>query len=158
MKWVALLCFLPFSTAALALDDCNAKFPTTGQLEDRLKCLQANNNTLQSQLDALKAGSGGEHAIARPEAKPIAKAIAKPVPKTVAKPQLSAPQPLTRADCKKAGMQWNNNANVCGGTQVIAKPVAGPVQPHMTTRQPLTRADCKKAGLQWNSSGNVCGR
>jgi hypothetical protein len=23
-------------------------------------------------------------------------------------------QPLTRADCKKAGMQWNSNANVCG--------------------------------------------
>jgi len=25
-----------------------------------------------------------------------------------------AAQPLTRADCKKAGLQWNNNANVCG--------------------------------------------
>jgi hypothetical protein len=27
------------------------------------------------------------------------------------------PQPLTRADCEKAGMQWNDNANVCGGKQ-----------------------------------------
>ena len=30
-------------------------------------------------------------------------------------PAFAAPQPLTRADCKKAGMQWNDNANVCGG-------------------------------------------
>ena len=27
----------------------------------------------------------------------------------------AAPQPLTRADCQKAGMHWNDNANVCGG-------------------------------------------
>jgi len=158
MKWVALLCFLPFSTAALALDDCNAKFPSTGQLEDRLKCLQANNNSLQSQLDALKAGSVGEHAVAIPEAKPLAKSVAKLLAQPVAKPQVSAPQPLSREDCKKAGMQWNNNANVCGSTQLIAKPVARPNQPHVTTRQPLTRAECKKAGLQWNSNSNVCGR
>ena len=157
MRWVALLCLLPFSTAALALDDCNAKFPSTGQLEDRLKCLQSNNDNLQSQLDALKAGSGGEHA-RRPEAKPIAKPVGTTVAKPVAKSQVTAPQPLTREACKKAGMQWNNNANVCSGTQVIVKPMARPNQPHVTTRQPLTRADCKKAGLQWNSSSNVCGR
>jgi hypothetical protein len=150
MRWIAFLCFLPFSTAALALDDCNAKFPSTSQLEDRLKCLQANNNSLQNQLDALKPASIREHAVARPEAKPIAK--------PVAKPQVTAPQPLTREDCKKAGIQWNNNANVCGGTQVIAKPVARPNEPHMTTHQPLSRAACKKAGLQWNSNANVCGR
>jgi hypothetical protein len=35
-------------------------------------------------------------------------------------------------------MQWNNNANVCGGTQVIAKPMARPNQPHVTTRQRKT--------------------
>ena len=113
MRWVAFLCFFAFSTAALALDDCNAKFPNTGQLEDRLKCLQSNNNSLQSQIDALKAGSSGNHAIARPEAKPIAKPQAKPIAKPQATPHM--PQPLTRADCKKAGMQWNSNANVCGG-------------------------------------------
>jgi hypothetical protein len=72
MSWVAFLCFLSFSTAALALDDCNAKFPNTSQLEDRLKCLQSNNKSLQSQIDALKAGSNGEHAIAKPEHKPVA--------------------------------------------------------------------------------------
>jgi hypothetical protein len=102
MRWVAFLCFLSFSTAALALDDCNAKFPNTSQLEDRLKCLQSNNNSLQSQVDALKAevgGASGKQPIARTEAKPIAKPQAKPI----------------GADCKKAGMQWNSNANVCGG-------------------------------------------
>src|SRR6476619_5938581 len=110
MRWVALLCFLSFSTAALALDDCNAKFPNTSQLEDRLKCLQSNNNSLQSQVDALKAeigGSSGKQANVKPEAKPIVK--------PVAKTQVTPPQPLTRAGCKKAGMQWNSNANVCRG-------------------------------------------
>ena len=111
MRWVAFFCFLPFSTAALALDDCNAKFPSTSQLQERLKCLQLNNNSLQSQIDALKTGSRNEHAIARPEAKPVAKpAAAKPV----ANSHVAMPQPLTKAGCKKAGLQWNSNANVCG--------------------------------------------
>jgi hypothetical protein len=35
----------------------------------------------------------------------------------------TTPQPLTRADCEKAGMQWNDNANVCGGKQASAKPM-----------------------------------
>jgi hypothetical protein len=112
MRWLAFLCFFSFSTAALALDDCNAKFPNTGQLEDRLKCLQSNNNSLQSQVDALKAevgGASGNQAIVKPTVKPSAKMEAK------AKPHVTPPQPLTRADCKKAGMQWNSNANVCGG-------------------------------------------
>jgi hypothetical protein len=156
MRWIAFLCFLPFSTAALALDDCNATFPNTSQLEDRLKCLQGNNNSLQSQIDALKAGSGSKKAIAEPQA--LLKPMAKPIAKPVAKPQVGTPQPLTRADCKKAGMQWNNNANVCGGTQVIAKPVAQANKPRVTPPQALTRADCKKAGMQWNSNANVCGR
>jgi len=114
MRWVAFICFFFFSTAALALDDCNAKFPNTSQLEDRLKCLQSNNNGLQSQIDALKAGSSAKQAIAKPEAKPIAKPVAKPIAKAAAKPQVTRAQPLTRVDCKKAGLQWNSNANVCG--------------------------------------------
>jgi hypothetical protein len=32
--------------------------------------------------------------------------VAKPIAKPVAKPHVTPPQPLTRADCKKAGMQW----------------------------------------------------
>jgi hypothetical protein len=114
MRWFAFLCFFSFSTAASALDDCNAKFPNTSQLEDRLKCLQSNNNGLQSQLDALKAEMGGsspKQAIAKPMVKPSAKMAAKP-----SKPHVTPPQPLTRADCKKAGMHWNSNANVCGGS------------------------------------------
>jgi hypothetical protein len=35
----------------------------------------------------------------------------------------TTPQPLTRADCEKAGMQWNDNANVCGGKEAVAKPM-----------------------------------
>jgi hypothetical protein len=26
---------------------------------------------------------------------------------------VTAPQPLTRPDCEKAGFRWNENANVC---------------------------------------------
>jgi len=123
MRWVAVLCFLFFSTSALALDDCNAKFPNTDQLEERLKCLQSNNNSLQSQIDALKPGPSSEHATARPEAKPpvakpmakpVAKPMAKPIANPMTKPQVTTRQPLTRGDCKKAGLQWNSNANVCG--------------------------------------------
>jgi hypothetical protein len=29
-------------------------------------------------------------------------------------PAFAAPQPLTRNDCQKAGMHWDDNANVCG--------------------------------------------
>jgi len=36
----------------------------------------------------------------------------------------TTPQPLTRADCEKAGMHWNDNANVCGGKQAMGKPDA----------------------------------
>jgi hypothetical protein len=115
MRWVAFLCFFSFGTAALALDDCNAKFPNISQLDDRLKCLQSNNNSLQSQIDALKASPSGNHLIANPQAKPLAKPAAKPIAKPLAKPHVTQPQPLTRADCKKAGLQWNSNANVCGG-------------------------------------------
>jgi hypothetical protein len=41
----------------------------------------------------------------------------------ISQPALAAettPQPLTRADCEKAGMQWNDNANVC---VAVAKPM-----------------------------------
>jgi predicted component of type VI protein secretion system len=140
MRWVAVLCFLFFSTSALALDDCNAKFPNTDQLEERLKCLQSNNNSLQSQIDALKAGPSSEHATARPEAKPpVAKPMAKPVAKPMAKP---VAKPMAKPVAKP-----------------MAKPIANPMtKPQVTTRQPLTRGDCKKAGLQWNSNANVCGR
>jgi hypothetical protein len=155
MRSVVFLCFFSFSTAALALDDCNAKFPNMSQLNDRLKCLQSNNNGLQNQIDALKAEmaeSSGKHAIAKPAAIPIAKPASK-----ANKPHETTPQPLTRADCEKVGMQWNNNANVCGVKQATVKTVAKPHKPYATIAQPLTRTDCKKAGMKWNSNANVCG-
>jgi hypothetical protein len=40
----------------------------------------------------------------------------------------STPQPLTRADCEKAGMKWNDNANVCGGKEALTKPEAKPAK------------------------------
>src|SRR5262245_19211485 len=63
------------------------------------------------------------------------------------------PQPLTRVDCDKAGMPWDDNANVCGtaflaeGAQAVAE----------TAAQPLTKADCDKAGMAWDDNANVCG-
>ena len=56
-----------------------------------------------------------------------------------------SPQPLTRVDCGKAQMAWDENANVC-----IAD--SGNV-----SRQPLTRLDCENAGMAWNDTANVCG-
>ena len=32
------------------------------------------------------------------------------------------PQPLTRSDCGKAGMAWDDNANVCGAASRAAAP------------------------------------
>jgi hypothetical protein len=60
------------------------------------------------------------------------------------------PQPLTRADCGKAGMAWDDNANVCGSPSLDAQPVD-------TAAQPLTRTDCDKAGMTWDDNANVCG-
>ena len=68
-------------------------------------------------------------------------------------------QPLTRVDCAKAGMAWDDTANVCGAAE------AGPAQAAQTvatsegahsSSQPLTRYECNKAGLAWDDSTNVC--
>lgn len=50
-----------------------------------------------------------------------------------------AAQPLTRVDCDKAEMAWDEQANVC------------------SLSQPLTRHDCNKAKMAWNDTANVCG-
>jgi hypothetical protein len=54
-------------------------------------------------------------------------------------------QPLTRVDCSRAAMAWDESANVCGAN---SRDLSG---------QPLTRLDCVKAGMKWNDSANVCG-
>jgi lipoprotein-anchoring transpeptidase ErfK/SrfK len=65
------------------------------------------------------------------------------------------PQPLTRGDCDKAGMAWDDNTNVCGAAFLSAAAV--PEAEGAQTVQPLTRADCDKAGMAWNDNANVCG-
>src|SRR4029453_7771465 len=69
------------------------------------------------------------------------------------------PQPLTRLDCDKAGMAWDDNANVCGAASFAAEAVLEPqgVQPLDTAAQPLTREDCAKANMAWDDNANVCG-
>ena len=70
------------------------------------------------------------------------------------------PQPLTRVDCGKAGMAWDDNANVCGAASLAAEAVPEPqgAQPVTdTVAQPLTREDCAKAGMAWDDNANVCG-
>jgi len=54
-------------------------------------------------------------------------------------------QPLTRAGCDSAGMDWDETSNVC---VVTSDQVSG---------QPLTRSDCEKASMTWNDDANVCG-
>jgi lipoprotein-anchoring transpeptidase ErfK/SrfK len=69
----------------------------------------------------------------------------------------SSVQPLTRADCDKAGMRWNEGANVCAEPTSTAAPTgSSTVFAADTSSQPLTRADCDKAGLRWNEGANVC--
>ena len=74
----------------------------------------------------------------------------------------TASQPLTRADCDKAGMQWSDSANVCGTKSEELKTQAASEAPPEaltdgTASQPLTRIDCDKANMVWNESANVCG-
>jgi lipoprotein-anchoring transpeptidase ErfK/SrfK len=65
-------------------------------------------------------------------------------------------QPLTRIDCDKSGMAWNDTANVCGASaQVDVLPEKSNVADSVT--QPLTRTDCDANNLTWNETANVCG-
>jgi len=89
-----------------------------------------------------------------------------------------ASQPLTKAECDKAGMKWDDAANVCGGNEDRDYDESrGAEHKHGKDKhdrdkhgseemgstgesmpQPLTRADCDKAGMKWNSAANVCGK
>jgi hypothetical protein len=62
-------------------------------------------------------------------------------------------QPLTRSECDKAGLVWNDNSNVCGFGSEEAK-ASGSVE---SSSQPLTRAACDQVGMTWDEKGNVCG-
>jgi lipoprotein-anchoring transpeptidase ErfK/SrfK len=65
-------------------------------------------------------------------------------------------QPLTRADCDKAGLAWNDNANVCRPASEVARTIPKP-GPAERSGQPLTKSDCDKASMRWDDSANVCG-
>ena len=65
-------------------------------------------------------------------------------------------QPLTRSDCEKATMSWDDNANVCASGSADLKTVPKAKNAEVLT-QPLTRSDCDKAGMTWNGNANVCG-
>jgi len=64
-------------------------------------------------------------------------------------------QPLTRSDCDKAGMSWDDNVNVCGLASANLKTVSKPNVAEVLS-QPLTRSECDKAGMTWNDNANVC--
>ena len=69
-------------------------------------------------------------------------------------------QPLTRLDCARADMAWNDNVNVCGAASVAAEAVPearGAQTVGDTAAQPLTREDCAKLDMVWNDNVNVCG-
>jgi lipoprotein-anchoring transpeptidase ErfK/SrfK len=68
----------------------------------------------------------------------------------------AVPQPLTRAGCDKAGLVWNDNANVC---DVAFGDAGGKPEADVTavrTGQPLTRKGCDLAGMHSNDFANVC--
>jgi hypothetical protein len=65
-------------------------------------------------------------------------------------------QPLTRADCDKAGLAWDDDGNICDWQpqeQLASEPT---ITGTITSVQPLTRVDCGRAGLAWDDNGNVC--
>jgi lipoprotein-anchoring transpeptidase ErfK/SrfK len=68
-----------------------------------------------------------------------------------------AGQPLTKADCDKAGLWWNDNGNVCGSRTADAQTVPKPNAVEVLS-QPLTRSGCDEAGMTWNDNANVCAR
>jgi lipoprotein-anchoring transpeptidase ErfK/SrfK len=66
--------------------------------------------------------------------------VAQPMPESEVADSLS--QPLTRLNCDRAGMSWDDGANVC-----VADSLS----------QPLTRLSCDRAGMAWDDAANVCG-
>jgi len=70
--------------------------------------------------------------------------------------EVVVPQPLNRLDCVKAGMAWNDIANVCGTPPQKAEAMLES-QAGDALGQPLTRSECATAGMTWNDKANVCG-
>jgi lipoprotein-anchoring transpeptidase ErfK/SrfK len=108
-------------------------------------------------------GAASQAAEAMPEPQ-----VAQPMPESEMAESLS--QPLTRDDCDRAGMTWNDAANVCVA-ESLSQPLtrldcdgasmtwndAANVCVADSLSQPLTRLDCDRAGMTWNDAANVCG-
>jgi lipoprotein-anchoring transpeptidase ErfK/SrfK len=65
-------------------------------------------------------------------------------------------QPLTRADCEKSNLTWNDNANVCDVSVREAEATREPDATAVSTGQPLTRKGCELADMHWNDFAHVC--
>ena len=63
-------------------------------------------------------------------------------------------QPLTRVECNRADMAWDDTANVCGAASLAAE--AAP-EANGAASQPLSKEDCDKSSMAWNDAANVCG-
>ena len=70
-------------------------------------------------------------------------------------------QPLTRADCGRAGRTWNDTAKVCAAARGLEAFVealfAKRAMSEVAGNQPLTRHDCDSSEMTWNDAANVCG-
>ena len=71
-------------------------------------------------------------------------------------------QPLTRLDCDKAEMAWDETANFCSASSAVS-PTSGVAEPLPEAQkadavfQPLTRVECDQPGMAWDDNANVCG-
>src|SRR5262249_55090038 len=89
--------------------------------------------------------------------------VVQPMPESEVAESLN--QPLTRLDCDRAGMTWNDAANVCGAASQFSEAIPEAEVAHPMTisafgdtfSKPLTRHDCDRAGMTWNDAANVCG-
>jgi cell division protein FtsL len=118
-------------------------------LNSELEKTNARRDELQTKLDQAWDGLAGAELLAEEAA--VKTAPSSEAPET-------ASQPLTRADCDKAGMQWSNSANVCGSYSEASISASEAEQSTAdSSSQPLTRAACGEAGMAWDDGANVCG-
>jgi lipoprotein-anchoring transpeptidase ErfK/SrfK len=68
-------------------------------------------------------------------------------------------QPLTRANCDRAVMTWDETANVCtaNSKDALFRTALQAAAENDVSSQPLTRSECDRAGMAWDDDGNVCG-
>ena len=66
-------------------------------------------------------------------------------------------QPLTRADCDRAAMTWDETANVCTEKDALFPAALQAAAENDASSQPLRRPECDRAGRAWDDDANVCG-